>query len=96
MKAARLPAPVLIAMALMAEGVFVQSQVNRTAAFIPDEQTISGIHAALAAGTVTCVQVVQAHLRRIDAYDRRGPALNAIIAINPRALELAAALDRLG
>jgi Asp-tRNA(Asn)/Glu-tRNA(Gln) amidotransferase A subunit family amidase len=41
------------------------------------------------------VQVVQAHLRRIETYDDRGPTLNAIISKNPAALETAAELDRI-
>jgi hypothetical protein len=61
--------------------------------FVPEEATISGIHAALAAGT-TCVRVVQTHLRRIEAYDDRGLALNAIITINASALKTAAELDK--
>jgi amidase len=86
----------LIAVVMMPERVLVQSQSTRAPAFVPDEATVSAIHAALAAGTVTCVQVVQAHLRRIEAYDDRGPALKAIISINAAALETAAAFDRLG
>jgi Asp-tRNA(Asn)/Glu-tRNA(Gln) amidotransferase A subunit family amidase len=34
------------------------------------------------------------HLDRIDAYDRRGPSLQAIIMVNPRAMEIAAEMDR--
>jgi Asp-tRNA(Asn)/Glu-tRNA(Gln) amidotransferase A subunit family amidase len=63
--------------------------------FRPEEATIAGIHAALAAGQVTCVDVVRAYLRRIDAYDKRGPNLNALITINPRALETASESDRI-
>ena len=37
---------------------------------------------------------MQAYLRRIEMYDDRGPALNALISINPAALETAAELDR--
>jgi amidase len=62
--------------------------------FAAEEATIAGIHAALAAGQVSCVDVVQAHLRRIDAYDQRGPALNAIITINRAAVDAAAEVDR--
>ena len=43
---------------------------------------------------LTCVQVVRAYLRRIETYDDRGPALNAVISINKVALETAAELDR--
>jgi Asp-tRNA(Asn)/Glu-tRNA(Gln) amidotransferase A subunit family amidase len=38
--------------------------------------------------------VVEAHLRRIEAYDDRGPALNALITVSRRALDAAAELDR--
>jgi Asp-tRNA(Asn)/Glu-tRNA(Gln) amidotransferase A subunit family amidase len=68
----------------------------QSARFIVEEANVSSIHAALSARTVTCVEVVQAHLRRIESYDKRGPALNAIITINPRALETAADMDRAG
>jgi Asp-tRNA(Asn)/Glu-tRNA(Gln) amidotransferase A subunit family amidase len=57
------------------------------------ELTIDGIHAAFRAGTVTCRQLVDAYLARIDAYDKAGPALNAIQTINPRAREDAGRLD---
>ena len=41
---------------------------------------------------MTCRTVVDHYLRRIEAYDQRGPALNAIVTINARA---AAEADRL-
>jgi amidase len=41
------------------------------------------------------VQVTRAYLDRMAAYDDRGPALNAVITINTRALETAAEMDRL-
>jgi Asp-tRNA(Asn)/Glu-tRNA(Gln) amidotransferase A subunit family amidase len=60
-----------------------------------DEASVRTIHDAIEARRVTCVQVVRHHLDRIDAYDDRGPALNAIITINARALEAAAGMDRM-
>jgi Asp-tRNA(Asn)/Glu-tRNA(Gln) amidotransferase A subunit family amidase len=57
------------------------------------EATIADIHAALAKKEITCRQLMQAYLDRIEAYDRKGPALNAIIAVNPGALAAADALD---
>jgi amidase len=60
-----------------------------------DEASVRSVHAALDAGKVTCVQVVRHYLDRIDAYDDRGPSLNAIITVNRRALETAAQMDRL-
>jgi amidase len=63
--------------------------------FRPEEATVGSVHAALAAGRLTCVQLVEAYLERISAFDDKGPALNAIISINGRALETAAEMDRL-
>lgn len=58
------------------------------------EATVAGIHAALASGAFCCVELITGYLARIDAYDKQGPALNAIIAVDPGALEVAADLDR--
>ena len=57
------------------------------------EATIAGIHSAMQAGELTSRQLVEAYLARINAYDKRGPALNAIVRMNPRALERADELD---
>jgi len=58
-----------------------------------EEATIAGVHAALAAGETTCVQVVQGYLDRIRAYDQVGPTLNTIQHLNERALQQADSLD---
>ncbi len=62
--------------------------------FRVEEATIAGIHAAMKDGRLTCRQLVDAYLARISAYDRNGPALNAIVLVNPAARQEAAALDR--
>ena len=58
------------------------------------EATIAGVHAALSTGKLTCRGLVREYLRRIDAYDKNGPALNAIVVVNPDAEAYAEALDR--
>src|SRR5207249_3208341 len=58
-----------------------------------DAATIADLNAAFDAGTLTAEQLVQLCLARIEAYDRRGPALHAVITLNPKALETARALD---
>ena len=58
-----------------------------------DETTIADIQAAFKAKTLTCRLLVQMYLDRIDAYDKKGPALNAIVVINPDALKVADTLD---
>jgi amidase len=58
------------------------------------EATVASIHAAFSSGQITCTQLVQMYLDRISAYDAKGPALSAIITVNPKALDLAADMDR--
>jgi len=58
-----------------------------------EETTIADIQAAFKAKTLTCRLLVQMYLDRIDAYDKKGPALNAIVVINPDALKVADTLD---
>jgi Asp-tRNA(Asn)/Glu-tRNA(Gln) amidotransferase A subunit family amidase len=62
--------------------------------FDVQEATIADIHAAMQAKKLTCRALVQAYLQRIEKFDKQGPALNAIVVTNPRALEEAAAMDQ--
>ena len=57
------------------------------------EATIDDIHSAYKSGQLTARQLVQMYLDRIEAHDQKGPALNAIITINSKALEEADRLD---
>ncbi len=57
------------------------------------EATIEDIHAAYKSGQLTCRQLIQMYLDRIEAFDKKGPAINAIITINSDALEEADRLD---
>ena len=57
------------------------------------ETTITDIHEAYKAGTLTVRQLVQMYLDRIALYDKNGPAINAIISISATALEEADRLD---
>ena len=47
----------------------------------------------MTAGSLTAHALTQAYLDRIAAIDKRGPALNSVIELNPDALAIAAALD---
>src|SRR5262245_49023387 len=58
-----------------------------------DAATIADINAAFKAGTLTSERLVQLCLARIQAYDRQGPSLRAVIALNPKAIDTARALD---
>ena len=50
-----------------------------------EEATIADIHGALSAKTLTCRALVEMYIERIAAYDKKGPALNAIVVTNPDA-----------
>lgn len=57
------------------------------------EITIRELHEALSNGSLTCHAVVQEYLRRIEAFDKRGPAINAIVQVSDRAIRVADDLD---
>ena len=58
------------------------------------ETSIPELQEAMAEGKATSRQLVEAYLARIAAYDQRGPRLNAVITLNPQALEDATRMDR--
>jgi amidase len=58
------------------------------------EASIADLHDQLQRGDITSEELLGWHIERIAAIDRSGPALRAIIEINPDARDIAAALDR--
>lgn len=56
-------------------------------------QSIQALQQAMTSGRLTSAALVRFYLERIQALDRRGPSLHAIIAVNPDALAEARALD---
>lgn len=59
-----------------------------------EEATIAELQAAMASDQLTAQRLVEMYLERIRALDKSGPALNALLEINPAALEIARALDQ--
>src|SRR4051812_304861 len=57
------------------------------------DASIEEINKAFARGTLTSEKLVALSLKRIEAYDDAGPKLNALITVNPAALDTARALD---
>jgi amidase len=55
--------------------------------------SISDIQAAIDREALTYERLAALYLNRIDAYDRKGPRLRAVIAVNPHALDDARARD---
>jgi Asp-tRNA(Asn)/Glu-tRNA(Gln) amidotransferase A subunit family amidase len=61
--------------------------------FVLEEATIREIHDAFRTNTLNCVSLTQRYLDRISTYDKKGPALNAFVVLNPNALAEAKQLD---
>jgi amidase len=57
------------------------------------EASVTELQQAMTEGRVTAVQLVDAYLARIAAYDQQGPRINAMVRLNPRARAEAQALD---
>src|SRR5438132_948022 len=57
------------------------------------EATIDDVRTALASKQITCRALVEQYIKRIEAYDKSGPALNAIQTLNRRAAQDADRLD---
>jgi amidase len=67
---------------------------NRTRAFELDEATITDLQAGMQSGRWTARSLAEKYLSRIEEIDKRGPALNSVIEVNPDAERIAEALDR--
>src|SRR5438874_13566352 len=72
----------------------VSPQTQTPPTFRVEETTIAQIEAAFRDGSLTCRGLVEEYLKRIEAYDKNGSGLNAIVMTNPDALKTADDLDR--
>jgi len=57
------------------------------------ETTIGDVEAAFQSGQLSCHAFVNLYVKRIDAYEKAGPKLNAVQIVNPNALAEADRLD---
>lgn len=58
-----------------------------------NEITIDQLQKKMQDGSYTAKSITEKYLKRIDAIDRKGPALHAVIEINPDALAIADKMD---
>jgi amidase len=76
-----------------------KSTVTRDSVIPPfelEEVSIGDLTTGLKSGRWTSRKLVELYLGRIDALNQKGPVLGAVIETNPDALEIAAALDKVG
>ncbi len=71
-----------------------QSAPESVPDFALDEITIDAVHEGMRTGEHTCRSITEMYLDRIEALNRQGPRLFAVLEVNPDALEIADALDR--
>ena len=82
-----------IAVALACAQPAAAAQTRAQGPVCVENATLTQLREALLSGRTTATALAQAYLARIDAYDRNGPALNAVRELNPDALAIAARLD---
>src|SRR5436853_4376896 len=59
-----------------------------------EEATVADLQDTQKSGKHTARSITESYLARIDEMDKHGPAVNAVIELNPEALAIADALDR--
>jgi Asp-tRNA(Asn)/Glu-tRNA(Gln) amidotransferase A subunit family amidase len=79
---------------LLALGALVAVRPAHAAQFDLQTATLEDINKAFDAGALTSEKLTQLYLKRIEAYDKSGPHINAVITLNAKALETARALDK--
>jgi amidase len=80
--------------AALAAGLAACKESTWNAPFELDELSIADLSTGLRSGRWTSRRLVELYLTRIDALNRKGPQLRAVIEINPDAFEIADRLDR--
>lgn len=68
------------------------SRTTMKSTFQIEEATIANIHEAIKSNQITCSELVENYLKRIEAYDQP-LKLNSIVVINPNAIQRAEELD---
>ncbi|MGE5313741.1 MAG: amidase, partial [Acidobacteriota bacterium] len=70
------------------------SKKHAPSAFMLDEMTIEALQKKMERGELTSRTITEMYLKRIEAIDRKGIALNSVIELNPDALAIADAMDK--
>ena len=84
----------LLPLSAAGQTAFGPGRMGGVGAFDVVEATIPELQRAMASGQATAVDLLEAYLARIAAYDQQGPRLNAMIRLNPNARSEAQARDR--
>ncbi len=90
----RAPRTAFVLTLLLASAAYAPARVRAQKGGLNiDTATIADLNAAFGSGALTSERLVEAYLARIDAYDKQGPRINAVLTLNPRARDEARARD---
>jgi amidase len=70
-----------------------EAQSASTDDFELNETTIRALQENMASGKYTSAAITDLYLKRIEALDKNGPKLNAVIELNPDAMAIAKSMD---
>ncbi len=79
--------------AALASALVKTGDSKQSSEFVLDEISLAGLREGMAQGRFTAERIIELYLERIERLDRRGPALRAVIELNPDALRIARTLD---
>jgi amidase len=92
--------PLAFAVAVIAAVAFTTAPLSAGAQkpkphkrFVVEETTVAQIQHAFKTGKLTCVELMDAFLARISAYEDQGPTINSLITLAPDAREQAEKMD---
>ena len=73
---------------------FARAASTQVPPFELDEVSLTTLSSGIASGEYTCRSITEMYLERIEALNRTGPRLLAVLETNPDALEIADGLDK--
>jgi len=94
LRAGMLSGAAAIAMPKVGRGTPESTSAPLVPPFEFDEVTLGALRSDIMSGRLTARMIAEKYLARIDAIDKHGPAVNAVIELNPDALAIADAIDR--
>src|SRR5258707_9878932 len=83
----------LVILAALCAASVVRAQSPSRAMFTLEEATIAELQQRMQSRRETARSLAEQYIARIDAVDRRGPALRSVLEVNPDALAIADRLD---
>ncbi len=82
-----------IATALTRRGVALEQAFASSPPFELEEMSVGEMQEGMRSGRFTARALTEAYLQRIDTLNKKGPAINAVIELNPDALSIADGMD---